>query len=156
MRNCRLQFAGVGEKRTGYRFRARKKNNRSDANDNTYQLPTLGPPSTSSVTAARQHPSAYANRLAIGGGLERGGRHGLKPMLRPPSTSSVTAARQRPSAYANRLAIGGGLERSGRHGLKPMLRPPSTSSGTPNSNTDRKSTRLNSSHLVISYAVFCL
>src|SRR5256885_9494562 len=27
---------------------------------------------------------------------------------------------------------------------------------TPTSSTDRKSTRLNSSHLVISYAVFCL
>ncbi|HCP11976.1 MAG TPA: hypothetical protein DIT89_06540, partial [Planctomycetaceae bacterium] len=27
----------------------------------------------------------------IFGGLERGGRHGLKPMLRTPSTSSVTA-----------------------------------------------------------------
>src|SRR5205807_10382458 len=33
---------------------------------------------------------------------------------------------------------------------------PATSSGWPNRILDRKSTRLNSSHLVISYAVFCL
>src|SRR2546426_10467385 len=32
----------------------------------------------------------------------------------------------------------------------------STRAGQSNSRTDRKSTRLNSSHLVISYAVFCL
>ena len=59
----------------------------------------LGPLSTSSVTAARQHPSAYANGSVVGG-LERGGRHGLKPMLRPPSTSSVTmASRRLPGSY---------------------------------------------------------
>src|SRR5256885_13268034 len=31
-----------------------------------------------------------------------------------------------------------------------------SSQGAPSSSADRKSTRLNSSHLVISYAVFCL
>src|SRR5256885_5799507 len=45
--------------------------------------------------------------------------------------------------------------------MRPLLPEPLTSSsGTPSSRanlrTDRKSTRLNSSHLVISYAVFCL
>ena len=45
---------------------------RLSANDNTRQL---------TLTAR------------LGAGLERGGRHGLKPMLRPPSTSSVTMPR---------------------------------------------------------------
>src|SRR5256885_12154157 len=36
------------------------------------------------------------------------------------------------------------------------LEPPRGSSAVPTPATDRKSTRLNSSHLVISYAVFCL
>jgi hypothetical protein len=67
-----------------------EKHNCSDANDNTLQLTTLGPPSTSSVTEVRQPPSADANGLPVGG-LERGERHGLKPMLRTPSTSAVTA-----------------------------------------------------------------
>ena len=67
----------------------RKEQNRSDVNDNTRRLPTLGPPSTSSVTAERQHTSADADGLPVGG-LERFGRHGLKPMLRPPRSNSVT------------------------------------------------------------------
>ena len=58
---CRLQFDGVGEKRTGYCFRARKK----------------------TLRRKRRHPSA---RLGVR--LECGGRHGLKPMLRRPSSSS--------------------------------------------------------------------
>src|SRR5256885_11534696 len=37
-----------------------------------------------------------------------------------------------------------------------IARPGRHSSRTKNARTDRKSTRLNSSHLVISYAVFCL
>ena len=50
-----------------------------------------GPPSTSSVTTCNDtRPVPLTGRL---GGLERGGRHGLKPMLRPPSTSSVMMPR---------------------------------------------------------------
>src|SRR5256885_12529730 len=41
-----------------------------------------------------------------------------------------------------------GLEVPGRHGVEPEERE--------REQPDRKSTRLNSSHLVISYAVFCL
>src|SRR2546426_3283516 len=53
------------------------------------------------------------------------------------------------------------LFRSNAPGLKGLLGPPKrspTSSFTPLPTVirDRKSTRLNSSHLVISYAVFCL
>src|SRR5256885_5467964 len=45
-------------------------------------------------------------------------------------------------------ATGAGPEEPGRR--TPPCRPPASGRG------DRKSTRLNSSHLVISYAVFCL
>src|SRR5256885_12622971 len=47
--------------------------------------------------------------------------------------------------HRNRLSYVGGLTRRRAQVLKPIL--PAR---------DRKSTRLNSSHLVISYAVFCL
>src|SRR3989454_4700555 len=68
-----------------------------------------------------------------------------------PAQRAVSAAaragglRQR----AVRLAAGRGAAQDGAAGLlsgRPVLR----------STSDRKSTRLNSSHLVISYAVFCL
>src|SRR2546426_8164808 len=39
---------------------------------------------------------------------------------------------------------------------RPALAPTSVSRSRHTTHTDRKSTRLNSSHLVISYAVFCL
>src|SRR5256885_5270164 len=55
------------------------------------------------------------------------------------------------------------LVRSGRHDLRGVERDPTQHIGrvgdrpSPRTATqDRKSTRLNSSHLVISYAVFCL
>src|SRR3989454_7648064 len=44
-----------------------------------------------------------------------------------------------------------GLERAGRDVVEERERPRAV-----DENVDRKSTRLNSSHLVISYAVFCL
>src|SRR5256885_10274775 len=47
-----------------------------------------------------------------------------------------------------------GLQRRGRRGLK--LRHGVLGAGDEPAAPDRKSTRLNSSHLVISYAVFCL
>src|SRR5256885_10788845 len=65
--------------------------------------------------------------------------------------------RERPPENTNTLVLG--LGRAGRrsHGCRP--RTPWSSgpaSMTSSTGTDRKSTRLNSSHLVISYAVFCL
>src|SRR2546426_2031971 len=42
------------------------------------------------------------------------------------------------------------------HELAPTAEPPGVSLGSMLAHGDRKSTRLNSSHLVISYAVFCL
>src|SRR3989454_5547984 len=76
-------------------------------------------------------------------GLRRGGLpapHGRAPEPRPPQ---ARGARQEPGAVGEPLARGRGVR----------ARRQARASGSP---TDRKSTRLNSSHLVISYAVFCL
>src|SRR5690606_40386986 len=86
----------------------------------------------------------------------------------PISTSSVAAAFERGSFLAVRLwqyvpnrrqgrRLGRGAQRAPRNrlavrGLPRGLR----SSARPLSARDRKSTRLNSSHVKISYAVFCL
>src|SRR5437588_6004747 len=48
------------------------------------------------------------------------------------------------------------LFRSRRHGPLPRLLDPGGRRPRPHDARDRKSTRLNSSHTVISYAVFCL
>src|SRR5256885_9979025 len=53
-----------------------------------------------------------------------------------------------------RVAQAGGNSRDGTDHLR--FRPPAGAVGGEFSHLDRKSTRLNSSHLVISYAVFCL
>ncbi len=63
----------------GIQLLCQEEHNRSDADKNIRQL-------------------TRTTRL---GGLERGGRHGLKPMLGRPSTSSVTAEQQHLAAYAN-------------------------------------------------------
>src|SRR4051812_49658114 len=65
-------------------------------------------------------------------------------MIRPPPTSTLFP-------YTT-------LFRSDRHGGAARVRPPCTVMRTrkPPSRSDRKSTRLNSSHMSISYAVFCL
>src|SRR3989454_4247745 len=55
-----------------------------------------------------------------------------------------TPSTRRPFARSERVACDAG-RRATRHSAAPQERP-----------QDRKSTRLNSSHLVISYAVFCL
>ena len=104
---CRLRFVRVDEKRTGYCFRVRKHNG-SEANGNTRQLTSLGPPSTNSVPAL--HANARQIPLTVAcGGLERSGRHGLKPMLRPPSASSVTmASRRLPGSYQSTEWMGDG------------------------------------------------
>ena len=57
------------------------------------QLPParrVGPPSISSETGLHDNTRQLTLKARLWEGLERGGRHGLKPMLRPPSTSSVT------------------------------------------------------------------
>src|ERR1022692_2106081 len=48
------------------------------------------------------------------------------------------------------------LTRSGPHSQTAFALPDRTQPRSPAAYSDRKSTRLNSSHLVISYAVFCL
>src|SRR5438132_7901143 len=53
---------------------------------------------------------------------------------------------------ARALAVDGSATRDNRCALPPW----SLNAGTPPPERDRKSTRLNSSHTVISYAVFCL
>src|SRR2546426_2301117 len=70
-------------------------------------------------------------------------------MIRRPPRSTLfpytTLFRSRPEDIgrpSNKLVLG---KHSGRHALAARLK-----------DLDRKSTRLNSSHLVISYAVFCL
>src|SRR5438034_4299417 len=63
--------------------------------------------------------------------------------------SGAVIVRDRPRHHGGRCPGGGGV---GRHAARPQpgaLRPGSVGG-------DRKSTRLNSSHTVISYAVFCL
>src|SRR3989454_8689165 len=57
-----------------------------------------------------------------------------------------------PAASATRAGTG---TRRRAH-RPPPARPRHGPGGTPGCRRDRKSTRLNSSHLVISYAVFCL
>src|SRR3989454_9697356 len=72
------------------------------------------------------------------------------PLARPPTPTSTArhprAARRLPSTTLQRAA--------GDRGVFPIRR--RDRSRAPPHPRDRKSTRLNSSHLVISYAVFCL
>src|SRR5205807_8997604 len=56
---------------------------------------------------------------------------------------------------ARRAGSGGHLAQRGLRG-RPRHQRPDLRRPRPRSGRDRKSTRLNSSHLVISYAVFCL
>src|SRR5256885_6928939 len=51
---------------------------------------------------------------------------------------------------------GSGRRRCRPRAARPRPSAPATTGPGPGARTDRKSTRLNSSHLVISYAVFCL
>ena len=65
------------------------------------------------LSRKRQYPSADANGSPWDGGLERGGRHGLKPMLRPPSTSS---GRMPTRSFAWWLSVHGMVERRANAG----------------------------------------
>ena len=61
------------------------------------QLPParcVGPPSISSETGLHDNTRQLTLTARLWEGLERGGRHGLKPMLRPPSTGSGTISRR--------------------------------------------------------------
>src|SRR5256885_2940031 len=74
------------------------------------------------------------------------------PLFPPPPLSrprTVDANATRPPADR----AGGRLLLSHNTSARPLPLPPRS---TTDRGTDRKSTRLNSSHLVISYAVFCL
>src|SRR2546426_5325617 len=71
--------------------------------------------------------------------------------LFPYTTLFRSAVRPRPAVVGAGAA--GAVERQGRLHLRRVDRP--AAAAVPQ-RADRKSTRLNSSHLVISYAVFCL
>src|SRR5438034_7966733 len=90
---------------------------------------------------------------------------------RPPRSTLfpyTTLFRSRPGVGVRRLPGGGegeyaarargdGAARDGtRHGRDALLLPARAADREPRVAGDRKSTRLNSSHTVISYAVFCL
>src|SRR3712207_7255418 len=69
-------------------------------------------------------------------------------LFRSPVRAPRTRARQDPGSRGSAAAIA--LRE------RPILDPPLGEVGTPALAVDRKSTRLNSSHANISYAVFCL
>src|SRR2546426_7572257 len=70
---------------------------------------------------------------------------------RPPRSTLFPYTTLFRSRGARRQAPGGDGRRAGREGRAAQEHRP-----RPGQGRDRKSTRLNSSHLVISYAVFCL
>src|ERR1035441_4526369 len=72
-------------------------------------------------------------------------------MTLPGTTSPAHASRR--IRYRIRLA---GRSRSAADGATPVPDPPMARTSRAVAESDRKSTRLNSSHLGISYAVFCL
>src|SRR2546422_7898676 len=81
-------------------------------------------------------------------------------MIRRPPRSTLfpytTLFRSRPPRPIPREADAAGPR---KHHVAPCVRPPppdTTQESEPSSRADRKSTRLNSSHGYISYAVFCL
>src|SRR5438132_8834805 len=87
--------------------------------------------------------------------------HSLSPFLRPPPRSTLfpytTLFRSLPVPPAGREdgpPGPGGRDHRGERGREPRDGGPRARG--PPSRGDRKSTRLNSSHTVISYAVFCL
>src|SRR2546426_7023147 len=106
------------------------------------------------MAAARARPSGPRERGAATGG----GR-------RPPRTPRVRGVaravgvrlgreRRRRRVGSRRAPSGGGSPRQGAAVVSSEAY--RRRAGGPGVGTDRKSTRLNSSHLVISYAVFCL
>src|SRR3712207_7708720 len=81
-------------------------------------------------------------------------RHDALPIWRPSSPTARTSRAPRPTA---RWRPTGAYEGRGRRRVLPeRARPGARRVGAPPGGRDRKSTRLNSSHANISYAVFCL
>src|SRR5256885_13160947 len=80
----------------------------------------------------------------------------------PPELSELTGLdeEQAEDVIAAAEEAAEGLEEEARlakeQGVQVAPPPPAPAPPTPQERADRKSTRLNSSHLVISYAVFCL
>src|SRR5256885_8576523 len=72
---------------------------------------------------------------------------------RPPRSTLFPYTTLFRSLAARRLLAAARRARHGHDGARHLPRPRARDGGDPQ---DRKSTRLNSSHLVISYAVFCL
>src|SRR5256885_10116629 len=83
---------------------------------------------------------------AIAARSERGDRNAI-PVIPEASASCVTSShpRRRPRKGGTKRSIAGAHRNFQTYGRPTRVKIP-----------DRKSTRLNSSHLVISYAVFCL
>src|SRR2546426_4177216 len=84
------------------------------------------------------------------------GRATPNPII-PCNNSAPSAGTGRPNAWkqiANDAPFTS--HSSSDHATTPTNRPGLFSTSSPATRPDRKSTRLNSSHLVISYAVFCL
>src|SRR5262245_63899885 len=80
-------------------------------------------------------------------------------ILRPPRSTLfpyTTLFRSVRRVGADRRRRGRGLERRDRGTARLAARPDPPGPAGPREQGDRKSTRLNSSHLGISYAVFCL
>src|SRR5256885_13002156 len=75
-----------------------------------------------------------------------------------PYTTLFRSVLRRERRRARRLRVGRRRHAHGEHGLEAARRQrrPGLAAARAAPRGDRKSTRLNSSHLVISYAVFCL
>src|SRR2546426_4540409 len=111
---------------------------RSSLDPNTYRITGFVPP-TGEIGPARRGFSLGESELFMTANIDPYFRGQLVASLTPEDTVEVE------EAFFQTLALGKGFTIKGGRFLmvKPLPR-------------DRKSTRLNSSHLVISYAVFCL
>src|SRR6202453_1806828 len=112
-----------------------------------YMTPTAGAGSTA-CGCHDQYRACYRRTRALGS-LDCG--HRLTIMLsfffNDTATTEIYTLSLHDALPIYRPGAAGGSQEVGRFGVRP---------GGPKRPTDRKSTRLNSSHLYISYAVFCL
>src|SRR3989454_2176161 len=111
---------------------------RSSLDPNTYRITGFAPP-TGEIGPARRGFGLGESELVVTSNIDPYFRGQLLASLTPEDTVELE------EAFFQTLALGKGFTIKGGRFLmvKPLPR-------------DRKSTRLNSSHLVISYAVFCL
>src|SRR5438067_3122986 len=77
-------------------------------------------------------------------------------MLRRPPRSTLFPSRRSSDLRRGRRTSGRAFSRGRRGGVRPGHPQPALLQDSQPGRTDRKSTRLNSSHVSISYAVFCL